>query len=208
MIEKERAYIFLWLVPVVALFYYWDRLPVLVYLVVYLVLFEITQREPFNGWMILALIHASSFMLILQFSSWEVIFILVIVMMNDTFAYLGGKCANFHPIMKKHIFAMSPKKTLGGAIYGLLAGIVSSLVLIRLFSLHSSHYLWRGVFVCVLAIVGDLFESKFKRIHGIKDSGDGLFTRKIFWGHGGAYDRFDAASLACLGWWLFRSVVV
>jgi phosphatidate cytidylyltransferase len=88
---------------------------------------------------------------------------------------------------------VSPKKTIEGAIGGLVGGIVVA-VIFR-FALFSD----RGVVeLAVLALLlglvgqaGDLFESMIKRSAGVKDSGF------IVPGHGGILDRIDSL-LFCL----------
>ena len=55
-----------------------------------------------------------------------------------------------------------------------------------MYSLSWWHFLIIGLIGSILGQAGDLFESKLKRMAGIKDSG------KIMPGHGGMLDRVDA----------------
>jgi phosphatidate cytidylyltransferase len=109
--------------------------------------------------------------------------ILILIWANDTFAYLVGK--NFG---KNKLFpSVSPKKTIEGFAGGVVFTIISSVLL-------SKFYIESNIlYICVIAIIvsifstlGDLIQSKFKRVAGIKDSG------KIMPGHGGILDRFDS----------------
>ena len=132
------------------------------------------------------------------------LFALVLVWVADTMAYFAG-----------HLFgrtklapAISPGKTVEGVVGGmigvaLVAGFGGTLV----WGYHAATLaLWIGLSVvsALFSVLGDLLESKFKRIAGVKDSG------RIFPGHGGALDRIDALTAAlpvfALGWHLwFRS---
>lgn len=105
---------------------------------------------------------------------------------TDTFAYIGGRMfgkTKLAPIL-------SPKKTVEGAIIGIIGGIVPTLAILsqaRLFSIPILIVICIGPFV---AIAGDLFESALKRFFQVKDSHiQGL---NIFPGHGGVLDRIDA----------------
>jgi CDP-diglyceride synthetase len=178
------------------------------YAVCVLCLLEITWRYPWNRWNKIALVHILGIVFINIFSATEIVFIASIVMINDSFAYLGGRFANFLPFMRRRIFpTVSPKKTLGGLLYGLIAAMISAVLLGRMGNIGLIPALSAGLLVAFLSVAGDAVESKFKRVHGIKDSGDGLFTRWLFWGHGGCYDRFDALALTCWGWLIIRTLV-
>jgi phosphatidate cytidylyltransferase len=113
--------------------------------------------------------------------------VFVLVWANDSFAYLVGKTIGKHKLFP----AVSPKKTWEGFIGG-MTGSVGAALLIH-------HYLdiypWGvcvaiAVIVSVMGTMGDLIESRFKRVAGVKDSG------RLMPGHGGIYDRLDSIVFA------------
>jgi phosphatidate cytidylyltransferase len=91
--------------------------------------------------------------------------------------------------------SISPKKTLEGAIGGLVFGTMAFALGGRLAFPESSTWLLAlvGASIAALGIVGDLFESLLKRSAGVKDSGT------LIPGHGGVLDRIDS--------WLFAAPV-
>jgi phosphatidate cytidylyltransferase len=103
----------------------------------------------------------------------------------DTGAYFAGRAFG----RRKLYEAVSPKKTIEGAVGGLLASVVwavlGSVGYLR-GSLPLAHAVPLAVVAGVLGQMGDLGESLFKRSTGIKDSG------AIVPGHGGILDRVDA----------------
>ncbi|SHL19442.1 phosphatidate cytidylyltransferase [Flavobacterium chilense] len=114
----------------------------------------------------------------------------ILIWTNDTFAYLVGKSMGKHKLFER----VSPKKTvegfLGGAIFAAFAGFLISKLYIQpnpAFS-NKSILIWTiiALIVSVFGTIGDLIESKFKRIAGVKDSGS------IMPGHGGILDRLDS----------------
>lgn len=121
-----------------------------------------------------------------------IIYALLIAMMNDTFAMWVGMKWGKHRLCPK----VSPKKSVEGALGGLLIG--SAIVLVYAFVFDVFPGLWWGwlvlmtlVFSC-LGQIGDLVASKFKRSYAIKDYGN------LFPGHGGILDRFDSWMYTCL----------
>ncbi|MDP3858127.1 MAG: phosphatidate cytidylyltransferase, partial [Stagnimonas sp.] len=119
--------------------------------------------------------------------SWRLMYMLFIVFAADVGAYLVGR--NYGK--RKLAPAVSPGKSIEGAIGGL--------VLVALWSLAAGPYVFAfdspvqlgllvlvSVLTAALSIVGDLTESLFKRLRGLKDSG------KLLPGHGGVLDRIDS----------------
>ena len=130
-----------------------------------------------------------------------VFFILLILCFawgGDTCAYFAGRAFGKHKLCPK----VSPKKTVEGAIGGVLGTMVFGVLatLIYAYAADRVEYFTQsnigvsmyiiiallGMVAAVLGIYGDLFASVVKRQCGIKDYGD------IFPGHGGILDRFDS----------------
>jgi phosphatidate cytidylyltransferase len=110
--------------------------------------------------------------------------LILVVVASDSAQYFAGRAFGRRPLAP----ALSPKKTMEGALGGLVAGALTLGVL--------GHWWWPdapaplraglGAVLAVLGITGDLFESMLKRAAGVKDSG------AIIPGHGGVLDRIDA----------------
>jgi phosphatidate cytidylyltransferase len=112
-----------------------------------------------------------------------VICFMVLVWANDSFAYLFGKFFGRNKLAE----AISPGKTWEGTIGGAVgSGLIALAVLV--FSNPNRLTDIAVIWFCasVLAVVGDLSESKLKRTLDVKNSGNFLP------GHGGFLDRFDS----------------
>lgn len=116
--------------------------------------------------------------------AWLLMSVFIMVWICDSGAYFSGRALGRHK-MAPHL---SPKKTVEGAIGGVLLTVVAALVIQQFLPLATNllHTCLIGLLVAFGAIVGDLFESYLKRSFGVKDSG------KILPGHGGFADRFDS----------------
>ena len=116
---------------------------------------------------------------------------------GDTCAYFAGRAFGKHTLCP----VVSPKKTVEGAVGGVLGSMAAGCVLTLVYSLLSAKYnvisiqvqpkhylvlLGMGAVASVLGFLGGLFASCVKRQVGIKDYGT------IFPGHGGILDRFDS----------------
>ena len=80
--------------------------------------------------------------------------------------------------------SISPSKTWSGLIGGMIAALIASATIGDRADIVGVP-LWIGLFMGLLAQLGDLGESWMKRRAGVKDSG------KLIPGHGGVFDRVD-----------------
>ena len=119
----------------------------------------------------------------------EVLFLLLLtVMVSDTAQYYTGRAFGRRLLAP----AISPKKTIEGAIGGLVFG-AAILMIVGAWWLPLMPLALRGllgVALVALGIGGDLFESMLKRSAGVKDSST------LIPGHGGVLDRIDALLFA------------
>ena len=107
---------------------------------------------------------------------------------SDTAQYYSGRAAGRRALAP----AISPKKTIEGAIGGFACGALALAVTGRwwLPGLSVGFRVLVGVVLVALGIAGDLFESMLKRSAGVKDSS------ALIPGHGGILDRIDALLFA------------
>ncbi len=114
---------------------------------------------------------------------------------TDIFAYFTGVFFGKHKLIED----VSPKKTIEGSIGGIVFCSISFVVMgiiIDVFFGGNANIVFlaiSGLFISVIAQVGDLIMSVIKRHYGIKDYG------KIFPGHGGMLDRFDSILAVAMG---------
>ena len=99
----------------------------------------------------------------------------------DSGAYIVGRRIGGKKLAAK----ISPKKTVSGAVGGLVFGVAVGLMLAPLFALTPMMAILIAATISVIAQVGDLFESALKRQVNVKDSSS------FIPGHGGFLDRFD-----------------
>lgn len=103
---------------------------------------------------------------------------------TDTGAYIMGVALGRHPLIER----ISPKKTIEGAIGGLLGASLAGWICANTLTpfLTPASGIVLGLVAGSAAILGDLVESLIKRDVGIKDSAE------LIPGHGGVLDRFDS----------------
>ncbi len=112
-----------------------------------------------------------------------IIYIILIIWINDSFAFFVGKNFGKHKLFE----SVSPKKTIEGFVGGLVFAILAGFLFGKYSNYFSiSDWIVIAIVIAVFGSLGDLVESKFKRQANIKDSGT------IMPGHGGLLDRLDS----------------
>lgn len=102
---------------------------------------------------------------------------------SDTCAYFAGMFFGKHKLIPE----ISPKKTVEGAVGGVLGTVALTLVFARYFQEpNPMYFIPLAMIGSSVSQIGDLFASAVKREFGIKDYGN------LIPGHGGILDRFDS----------------
>src|SRR5699024_10313800 len=112
------------------------------------------------------------------------LFILFIIWATDSGAYFVGKYFGKRKLWPE----ISPNKTIGGALGGILFALVTGSIFHLVCPLDYSFVSIVGIIVLISVVgqIGDLVASAMKRHYPVKTSG------KIFPVHGGILDRLDS----------------
>jgi phosphatidate cytidylyltransferase len=108
-----------------------------------------------------------------------------VIWATDIFAFFAGKTLGGPKLAPK----ISPNKTWSGLAGGLFASMMIGMMSSFMFSGGVLFFIFISVMLAIIEQISDLLESKFKRIFGVKDSGN------IIPGHGGVLDRLDGMML-------------
>lgn len=114
------------------------------------------------------------------------LYLIVLIAAADVGAYFGGRTLGRHKLAPR----VSPGKTWEGFAAGMLSSACAAAAGAALFGAPLRAWLALCVVVALVSVVGDLFESMFKRRAGLKDSGN------LLPGHGGVLDRLDSLTAA------------
>ena len=132
---------------------------------------------------------------------WYLLTVFIIAWVCDTGAYGIGQAWGRHRLLAR----ASPKKSLEGAIGGVVSALLTGLLLggvflKDLFALR--HFLVIALIVGIVGQIGDLVESLLKRDAQVKD------TSRLLPGHGGVLDRFDGLLFAVpVTYWYLKYLV-
>lgn len=129
----------------------------------------------------------------LTFRGASVLSILLIIWSADTGAYFSGKALGKRKLAPK----VSPGKSWEGVVGGLIASGVTATLLhyslgstLKIADTGLLLVILAVLLITALSVLGDLFESMFKRQSGFKDSS------QLLPGHGGILDRIDSLTAA------------
>jgi phosphatidate cytidylyltransferase len=129
-------------------------------------------------------------------SGWRAtVLLLATVVVSDSGQYYSGRAFGRRPLAP----TISPKKTIEGAVGGVILGTAFMAIASRYVFPESDRVMAAllGAVIVLLGICGDLFESRLKRTAGIKDSS------ALIPGHGGVLDRIDALLFATPAFYLY-----
>lgn len=130
---------------------------------------------------------------VFSFNLVVLVYLVIATYATDIFAYLGGTLFG----KRKLIERVSPKKTVEGAIVGVLGSLICSLTFAYFFVLNANLLplevvLVLSALVPFVAQIGDLSFSLVKRHYDIKDFGN------VLPGHGGILDRMDSVAFTLM----------
>lgn len=124
-----------------------------------------------------------------EISAGWIIFLYGCVWASDSMAFYAGTSIGGKKLYKQ----ISPNKTVAGLVGSIAGGTAGAVILKYLLNFQGmalTHALLVGAIIGIVAVIGDLVESMFKRDAGVKDSG------RIFSEHGGMLDKVDSSLFA------------
>lgn len=132
---------------------------------------------------------------------WILLLAMAVTFMSDTGGYFAGRFFG----RRKLYEAVSPKKTIEGALGGIAFSVLATFLarsnMPGMAELSTIDCVLIGVLGAGFAIVGDLVESLIKRGFGVKDSGT------LIPGHGGMLDRIDGLLFCGPFVWFYLEVI-
>jgi phosphatidate cytidylyltransferase len=145
-------------------------------------IFRLPQYYVLQSMIVLALIPFSFDEF---YNPFPILLIFILIWISDTMSYFFG---SYFGKTKMKIKA-SPNKTWEGFVGGFLCSIIFSIISFNY--IQEIYPFWKtvslGILIPIFGLIGDIYQSKIKRMAGVKDSGT------ILPGHGGVLDRLDSA---------------
>lgn len=129
------------------------------------------------------------FLLREQFGPGPALWLLCIIAVTDSAAYIGGRMFG-GPRVVPEWFGLN--KSYAGLACGTVSGALAAMGFALFRGADPGFALLAGAGIAVIGLAGDLFESFIKRRFGVKD------TSGFIPGHGGALDRLDSLMFASI----------
>jgi len=181
---------------------------VLIIISIYLILLFILNNKDYNietstfliAFDILIVVVFSYICIIRVADINALIYLLMITILTDTFAYIGGRLFGKHKLIER----ISPNKTIEGSIIGSLIGTVIPTIFYIYMISPGINVIKIVIITLVLSIVGqfgDLVFSNIKRHFKIKDFSN------IMPGHGGILDRLDSIIFVIIGYVILMNIL-
>ncbi len=164
------------------------------------VTYSVTDAFYLIGGILFISISISLFVLIRKMGIELFVFLLIIPMVTDTFAYIGGNLIGKDKLLE----SISPNKTVQGMVIGTLMGtFIGFMYYHTLIDTEFSKVTLACIclFLSIIGQLGDLVFSAIKRYFGKKD-----FSNLIP-GHGGILDRLDSIIFVVLGFMIFINLL-
>jgi phosphatidate cytidylyltransferase len=137
--------------------------------------------------------------LIRNYDIWHLVYLLLIVILTDSFALFIGSLIGKHKCAPN----ISPNKTFEGCIGGALVGsIIATIFYLNVIgSVSILKLIIISVSLSIMGQLGDLVFSKIKRENKIKDYSN------LIPGHGGILDRIDSLIFVVLSYIILFSII-
>ncbi|MBR3898376.1 MAG: phosphatidate cytidylyltransferase [Bacilli bacterium] len=162
--------------------------------------YSVTDAFYLIGGILFISISMSLFVLVRSIGLEVFVFLLLIPMITDTFAYIGGNLIGKDKLLED----ISPNKTVQGMIVGTFMGVFVGGVYYHTVVNPELSIMVLGsicLFLSILGQLGDLVFSAIKRYFGKKDYSN------LIPGHGGILDRLDSIIFVVLGYMIFINII-
>ena len=181
---------------------------VLFTLIIYFILLVFYDRKEYNI-EICTFLTAFASLIIVVFTEFYVIreanlnvflYLFMITILTDTFAYIGGRLFGKHKLIE----SVSPNKTIEGSVIGSFIGTILPTAFYVFMINPGESIVIAFIITLILSIIGqlgDLVFSSIKRYYDIKDYSN------IMPGHGGILDRLDSIIFVIMGYIVILSIL-
>ena len=181
---------------------------VLFTLIIYFILLVFYDRKEYNienctfltAFASLIIVVFTEFYVIREANLNVFLYLFMITILTDTFAYIGGRLFGKHKLIE----SVSPNKTIEGSVIGSFIGTILPTAFYVFMINPGESIVIAFIITLVLSIIGqlgDLVFSSIKRYYDIKDYSN------IMPGHGGILDRLDSIIFVIMGYIVILSIL-